>query len=131
MTPLVGTCLIFFLFMTINVKHLEEAKVIPLPAKPKSTIQIDSDLEAVTALLSNFSVLLVYNLDQIHVKKTARGFSTGATGGYNQSFSLARLNQIAQELEGNIYPQKNSWTLSSSIFKPPAGEAAEPIPLQL
>ena len=131
MTPLVGTCLIFFLFMTINVKHLEEAKVIPLPAKPKSTIQIDSDLEAVAALLGNFSVLLAYNLDKIHVKKTARGFSTGATGGYNQSFSLARLNQIAQELEGNIYLQKNSWTLSSSIFKPPAGEAAEPIPLQV
>ncbi len=131
MTPLVGTCLIFFLFMTINVKHLEEATVKPLPAKPKSTTQIDSDLEAVSALLSNFSVLLAYNLDKIHVKKTANGYSAGATGSYSQSFSLARLNQIAQELEGNIYLQKNSWTLSSSIFKPPPGEAVEPIPLQV
>lgn len=131
MTPIVGACLIFFLSMTINVKHLEQATVKPLPAKPKSTTQIDTDLEAVAVLLSNFSVLLAYDLDKIHVKKTARGYRAGATGSLNQSFSLMRLNQIARELEGSIYLQKNSWTLSSSIFKPPSGETVEPIPLQV
>ena len=131
MAPIVGACLIFFLPMSVNVKHLEQATIKTLPAKPKSTIQIDTDLEAVAELLSNFSVLLAYNLDKIHVKKTAKGYSAGATGSFNQSFSLTRLNQIARELEGNIHLQKNSWTLSSSIFKPPAGETVEPIPLQV
>ena len=131
MTPFAAACSILFLSMTINVKHLEEATVKPPPAKPKSTTQIDTDLEAVAKLLSNFSVLLAYSLDKIHVKKTARGYSTGATGSFNQSFSLTRLNRIARELEGNIYLHKNGWTLSSSIFNPPPGETVEPVPLQV
>ena len=129
MVPFIGVGLIFMLSLTINVKDLEEATIKPLPAKPKSTIQIDKDLGAVAKLLTDFSVLLVYNLDNIHIKKTAKGYNTSATGRYDQSFSLARLNRIARELEGRFFLQKNSWTLNSSLFKPALGETVELVPL--
>ena len=129
--PLIGAGLLLSLSLTIDVKHLEQATIKPLPAKPKSTIQTGTDLGAIARLLTNFSVLLPYDLDKIHIKKTSRGYGTVATGRYNQSFSLARLNQIAQELEGNFNLLNNSWTLRSSIFKPPAGKIIELVPLQV
>ncbi len=129
MVPFIGAGLIFMLSFTITVKDIEEATIKPLPTKPKSTIQIDTDLGAVMMLLTEFSVLLAYNLENIHIKKTAKGYNTSASGRYDQSFSLARLNRIAQELEGSFYLQKNSWTLNSSLFKPAAGETVELVPL--
>ena len=131
MIPFIGAGLIFMLSLTINVRDLEEATIKPLPAKPKSTIQIDKDLDAVVMLLTEFSVLLAYNLENIHIKKTAKGYNTSATGRYDQSFSLARLDRIAQELEGRFHLQKNSWTLNSSLFKPPPGEIVELVPLPI
>ena len=129
--PLVGAGLIFLLSMTVTVDDIEQATIKPQPPKPKSTIQVDTDLGAVAKLLSGFSVLLAYNLDRIHIRKTPTGYITSATGRYNQSFSLTRLNQIARKLEGNIYLQKNNWNLDAAVFRPPAGEAVEPAPLRV
>ena len=129
MVPCIGAGLIFALSLTIDVKDLEQATIKSLPAKPKSTIQIDKDLGAVMTLFSEFSVLLAYNLENIHVKKTAKGYNTSASGRYDQSFSLARLNRIARELEGRFHLQKNRWTLNSSLFKPAPGETVELAPL--
>ena len=129
MVPCIGAGLIFALSLTINVKDLKETTILPAPTKSKSAIQIDTDLGAVAALLTDFSVLLAYNLENIHIKKSSKGYNTSATGHYNQSFSLARLNGIARELEGKFYLQKNSWTLTSSLFKAPPGETVELVPL--
>ena len=131
MGPFIGAGLIFMFSLTINVKDLQEATIKPLPARPKSTIQIDKDLGAVTMLLAEFSVLLAYNLENIQIKKTAKGYNTSATGRYEQSFSLARLNRIARELEGSFYLQKNHWTLNSSLFNPAVGETVELVPLTI
>ena len=129
MAPFIGAGLIFMLSLTVTVKDIKETTILPAPAKSKSTVQIDSDLGAVAALLTDFSVLLAYNLENIHIKKTSKGYNTSATGHYDQSFSLARLNGIARELEGKFYLQKDSWTLTSSRFKAPPGETVELAPL--
>ena len=75
-------------------------------------------------------MLLAYNLDNISIKKTSKGYLTSATGRYDQSFSLDRLNRIAEELEGSFSLQKDNWTLNSSLFEPPAGKTADLIPLE-
>ena len=129
LVPCIGAGLIFLISSNIEVRETQETALQPVHAKPKSTIQVATDLESIAALLGDFSVLLAYELDNISIKKTAKGYLTSATGRYDQSFSLDRLNRIAEELEGSFSLQKNNWTLNSSLFKPPAGEVADPAPL--
>ena len=129
LVPFIGAGLIFLLSSAVNVKEIKETTIKSVRVKPKSTIQFATDLEAVATLLGDFSVLLAYNLDNISIKKTAKGYRVSATGRYDQSFSLHRLNTIARQLEGSFYLQKNNWTLNSALFKPPLGETAELLPL--
>ncbi len=127
--PFIGASLIFMLFSTSSVEKIKETIPKIAVTKPKSTIQIDTDLDAVDTLLSEFAVLLAYNLDNIQIQKTSKGYNTTATGQYDQAFSLARLNEIAHRLDGRVTVQKNIWTLHSSLFRPPAGESGELLPL--
>lgn len=129
--PFIGAGLIFLVASTVNVEDIKETTVKPPPVKPTSATQIDTDLDAVAALLVEFSALLAYDLENIHVQKTPQGYTAGASGRYRQSFSLARLEQIARQLQGRFYLQKNGWTLNSSRFSPPPGEPAELLPLPL
>ena len=129
LVPCIGAGLVFLLASTIEVEEIRETAIQPVRAEPRSAIQIATDLENIAALLGEFSVLLAYGLDDISIKKTPKGYLTSATGRYDQSWSLDRLNAIAQELEGSFSLQKNNWTLNSSLFKPPAGETAYPVPL--
>lgn len=129
LVPCIGAGLVFLLSSTIDVKEIKETSIQPVSVEPKSTVQIATDLETVAALLGEFTVLLAYDLDNISIKKTLKGYLTSATGRYDQSFSLGRLNRIAEELEGSISLQKNNWTLNSSLFKPPAGKTAGLVPL--
>ena len=118
--PLLGASLIFMLSSTIAVKETETPVI-----KPKSTVQVGTDLEAINALLSAFAVLLAYNLENIQIKKSSNSYNTIASGQYLQAFSLARLNEIARQLHGRVTIQKNNWTLNSSLFNPPAVETEE------
>lgn len=127
--PGIAAGLVALLLSTVEVKKVKDTALQPVAAEPKSTIQIASDLETVAALLGEFSLLLAYDLEKITIKKTSKGYLTSATGRYHQSFSLKRLHRIAEELEGSFSLQKNNWTLNSSLFKPPAGKSADPIPL--
>lgn len=129
LVPCIGAGLVFLLSSTIDVKEIKETAIQPVRAELKSTVQIATDLENVAALLGEFSVLLAYDLDNISIKKTAKGYLTSASGRYDQSYSLARLNRIASDLEGRFSLQKNNWTLNSSLFKPPPGKTADLIPL--
>ena len=129
LVPCIGAGLVYLLSSTIDVKEIKETTIQPVRAEAKSTVQIATDLEAVAALLDEFSVLLAYDLDNVSIKKTAKGYLTSATGRYDQAFSLDRLNRIANELEGSFSLQKNNWTLNSSLFKPPAGKTADLVPL--
>ena len=127
--PVVGAGLIFMVASTVSVRDIKETAIKPPPVKPTSVTQIDTDLDAVAALLTGFSALLAYDLENIGINKTPKGYNVSASGRYRQSFSLARLEQIAQALQGRFYLQKNSWTLNSSLFEPPPGEPAELLPL--
>lgn len=129
LVPCIGAGLVFLLSSTIEVKEIKETVILPVRAEPGSTIQIATDLETVAALLGEFSVLLAYDLDNIKIKKTSKGYLTSATGSYDQSFPLDRLYRLAEELEGSFSLQKDNWTLNSSLFKPPAGKTADPVPL--
>ena len=129
LVPCIGAGLVFLLSSTIDVEEIKETAIQPVRAETRSTVQIATDLETVAALLGEFSVLLAYELDNISIKKTSKGYLTSATGRYEQSFSLDRLNEIAAELEGSFTLQKNNWTLNSSLFKPPPGETADLVPL--
>lgn len=129
LVPCIGAGLVFLLSSAIEVKEIRENTLQPVRVAPKSAIRVATDLETVAALLDEFSVLLAYDLDNISIKKTAKGHLTSATGRYDQSFSLARLDRIAEELEGSFSLQKNNWTLNSSLFKPPAGTTADLVPL--
>ena len=129
LVPCIGAGLVYLLSSTIKVEEIRETAIQPVQAQPKSAIQVATDLETVAALLGEFSVLLAYDLDNISIKKTSKGYLTSATGRYDQSFSLGRLNRIAEELEGSFSLQKNNWTLNSSLFKPPAGKTVELVPL--
>ena len=130
LVPCIGAGLVFLLSSAIDVKEIKETAIQPIRTEPKSTVRIATDLEAVAALLDEFSVLLAYNLDNISIKKTSKGYLTSATGRYDQSFSLDRLTRIAGELEGNFSLQKDNWTLNSSLFEPPAGKTAGLVPLE-
>ena len=130
LVPCIGAGLVFLLLSTIDVKEIKETAIQPIRTEPKSTVRIATDLEAVAALLDEFSVLLAYNLDNISIKKTSKGYLTSASGRYDQSFSLDRLNRIAEELEGSFSLQKDNWTLNSSLFEPPAGKTADLVPLE-
>ena len=129
MVPFIGAGIIFALSLTINVKDIKETTIKPPPVKLKSTTRIDSDLDAVSALLGDFTVLLAYKLEKIQIKKTSKGYNTSATGEYEQAFPLTRLYRIARQLDGKFSLQKNNWTINSSLFKPPAGETVELRPL--
>lgn len=129
LVPCVGAGLVSLFLSTVDVREIKETRVQPVVARPTSAIRVATDLEAVAALLDEFSVLLAYNLDNISIKKTATGYLTSATGRYDQSYSLARLDRIAADLEGSFSLQKNNWTLNSSLFKPPPGKTADPVPL--
>ena len=107
----------------------EDAPAMLAPAAPMARVRIGADLEAVDGLLAAFAVLLAYNLETIQVQKAAKGYNATATGKYEQAFSLARLEQIASRLQGRIVVQKDNWTLSSSLFKPPKGRAEALRPL--
>ena len=128
-TLCIGAGLIFLIVSTINVREITPTATRPAPVLPKSTIRIDTDLEAVATLLDDFAVLLAYRLNHISISKTAQGYVCRASGHYEQSFPLVRLNAIAQTLEGRIAVQKNSWTLHSSLFDPPSGANVELAPL--
>ena len=130
LVPCIGAGLVFLLSSAIDVKEIKETAIQPTRTEPKSTVRIATDLEAVAALLDEFSVLLAYNLDNISIKKTSKGYLTSATGRYDQSFSLHRLNRLAEELEGSFSLQKDNWTLNSSLFEPPAGKTADLVPLE-
>ena len=130
LVPCIGAGLVFLLSSTIEVKEIKETVIQPVRAEPESTIQIATDLETVAALLGEFSVLLAYDLDNIKIKKTSKGYLTSATGSYDQSFPLDRLYRLAEELEGSFALQKDNWTLNSSLFKPPAGKTAGLVPLE-
>ena len=127
--PCIGAGLVSLLLSTIDVREIQETALHPVRAEPKGTIQVATDLESVAALLGEFSVLLAYDLDNISIKKTAKGYLTSASGRYDQSYSLGRLNRIAADLEGRFSLQKNNWTLNSSLFKPPPGKTADLVPL--
>lgn len=127
--PGIGAGLVFLLLSTIEVKEVKETATQAARAEIKSTIQITSDLEAVTALLGEFSLLLAYDLEKITIKKTSKGYLTSASGRYHQSFSLKRLYRIAEELEGSFSLQKNNWTFNSSLFRPALGKSVDPVPL--
>ncbi len=129
LVPCVGAGLVSLFLSTVDVREIKETRVQPVVARPTSAIRVATDLEALAALLDEFSVLLAYNLDNISIKKTAKGYLTSASGRYHQSYSLARLNRIAADLEGGFSLQKNNWTLNSSLFKPPPGKTADPVPL--
>ena len=128
--PFIGAGLIFMLYSTSSIKEIKETVPKFTATKSKGTIQIDTDLDAVDTLLSAFAVLLAYNLDNIQIQKTSKGYNTTATGQYDQAFSLARLNEIAQQLDGRVTVQKNNWTLHSSLFKPPLEETDKLLPLR-
>ena len=130
LVPCIGAGLVFLLSSAIDVKEIKETAIQPIRTEPKSTVRIATDLEAVATLLDEFSVLLAYNLDNISIKKTSKGYLTSATGRYDQSFSLDRLTRIAGELEGSFSLQKDNWTLNSSLFEPPAGKTAGLVPLE-
>ena len=127
--PCIGACLIVLISSNIEVREIKETAIQPMRAEPRSTIRIATDLETIAALLNEFSVLLAYELDNISIEKSSKGYLTSATGRYDQSFSLDRLSRIAEELEGSFSLQKNNWTLNSSLFRPPAGEVADLAPL--
>lgn len=129
LVPCLGAGLVFLLSSTIDVREISETAPQPVRVEPRSMVQIATDLETVAALLGEFSVLFAYDLDNISITKTSKGYLTSAAGRYDQSFSLDRLNRIAEELEGSFSLQKNNWTLNSSLFKPPAGKAADLVPL--
>ena len=125
----VGVGLMFLIISTLNLREIKPTATKPAPVIPKSTIQIDTDLEAIATLLDDFSVLLAYRLENISVSKTAQGYLTRANGRYEQVFPLTRLHVIAGALEGRFSAQKNSWTLDSSLFDPPSGASVELAPL--
>ena len=127
--PCIGACLIFLISSNIEVREIKETAIQPVLAKPKSTIQVAVELESIASLLGEFSVLLAYDLENISIKRASKGYLTSATGRYHQSFSLDRLNRIAEELEGRFSLQKDNWTLNSSLFEPAAGESADLVPL--
>lgn len=129
--PCIGAGLVSLLLSTIDVREIQETALQPVRAEPKGTIQVATDLESVAALLGEFSVLLAYDLDNISIKKTTKGYLTSASGRYDQSYSLGRLNRIAADLEGRFSLQKNNWTLNSSLFKPPPGKTADLVPLSV
>ena len=126
--PIVGAGLVFMLSSLITVKEIKETSIKP-PPKPRSALQVDTDVDALAALLADFSVLLAYNLENIRIEKTPKGYNAAAIGRYDQSFPLGRLHRIAEKLDGRFYLQKNNWNLNSSQFNPAAGEAAELQPL--
>ena len=128
--PVIVAWSVILLVSTIDVEEIKETTTQTL-SKPQASARIDTDLNAIDALLAAFAVLLAYNLEDIQVQKTPKGYNATATGRYDQAFSLARLNEIARQLEGRLSVQKNNWTLNSSLFKPPAGETEELLPLRV
>ena len=130
LVPCIGAGLVYLLSSTIDVRDIQETAIQTVRVEPESTIQVATDLEAVAALLGEFSVLLAYGLDDVKIKKTSKGYLTSATGRYHQSFPLERLNRVAEELEGSFSLQKDDWTLNSSLFRPPAGKTAGLVPLE-
>ena len=127
--PCISACLVVLLISNTDVREMKETTQRTVRAEPRSTIRIATDLEAVGALLNEFSVLLAYELDTISIKKSSEGYLTSATGRYVQSFSLDRLNRIADALDGAFSVQTTNWTLHSSLFKPPPGEDTDLTPL--
>ena len=123
---------LFYLFITnLEASKIRETTQTPPPPKPESARQVDEDLDALAALLTDFSVLLAYDLENVSIKKTGAGYSVNATGSYLQSFSLERLHNLAQRLQGRFSVQKNRWTLTSSRFQPAAGETGDLAPLAI
>ena len=121
--------LMYLLQTSIEQPEVRDSVQTQPPPKPESARQIDEDLYALNALLTDFSVLLAYNLENISIKKAGQGYNTSATGSYIQSYSLERLHHLAGRLQGRFSVQKNRWTLTSSRFQPAAGETGDLVPL--
>lgn len=129
LAPCTGAALIYLFMASVETPKIRETIQKPPLPKPESVRQIDEDLGALAALLTDFSVLLAYNLENISVKRDGTGYHTSATGGYVQSFSLERLHNLAGRLQGRFSVQKNKWAMTSSLFQPAAGETGDPVPL--
>ncbi|MCY4155018.1 MAG: hypothetical protein OXD47_02610 [Gammaproteobacteria bacterium] len=129
LAPCLIAGLVYLFITNIETPKLQE-RTPPAPApKPESARQIDEDLEALSALLTDFSVLLAYQLETVNVKKAGAGYNLSATGNYVQSFSLQRLHSLAQRLHGRFSVQQSKWTLTSSRFRPVTGETGDLAPL--
>ncbi len=129
LAPCMIAGLVYVFITNVEAPKIRESTQPPPPPKPESTRQIDEDLDALASLLTNFSVLLAYNLATISIKQAGAGYNVSATGNYVQSFSLERLHSLAQRLQGRFSVQKNRWTLTSSRFQPAAGETGDLVPL--
>ncbi len=121
---------LLYLFITnMETPQLPHPAAPPPPPKPESARQLDEDLDALAALLTDFSVLLAYQLETVNVKKAGGGYQLRAAGSYVQSFSLQRLHSLAERLHGRFSVQQGRWTLTSSRFRPLAGETGDLVPL--
>ncbi|MYH68758.1 MAG: hypothetical protein F4147_01100 [Gammaproteobacteria bacterium] len=129
LAPCAGAALIYLFMASVETPKIRETIQKPPLPRLESARQIDEDLAALAALLTDFSVLLAYNLENISIKRAGPGYHTSATGGYVQSFSLDRLHSLAARLQGRFSVQKNKWGMTSSLFQPTAGETADPVPL--
>lgn len=111
-----------------SLRRQEEAPVEETVETPVSA-QVHPYLAEVGRLLPAIAVLLAYDLRSVKVSRVGDQYATSAQGEYRSSLSLARLQELAGEMNGRLIVNGSSWTLNSSLFAPPPAAEEAPAPL--
>ena len=135
---LLGGCtLALLLLLNVGsglVKQLYSARdkktaVIQTIIIPKSQHRLHTDLDALGQLMRRYHPLLAYQLKDLRLQKEKNAYRLIATGDYHQHHSLARLQQLAEQLGGAITVQAQTWILRAGNFRPPAGREPGLVPI--